>query len=709
MAFDFEALVGHLYVVSGRSLSAQPPGMLVEVAPKKAARGRELDTIFVMVSPSGDATAPAAFYDQMANLAVERYFNSSGSVTSGLRTIFNSLNEDLTEHNSSGKRHYEANLLCAVLKENELFLARAGSSVAIYQHNGESFFFPTEFTNEDLIFGPPLGVQPVPDIKMTRHPVNEGSRLLMGDSRLVDLDSAKTTAALYAADISDVLGAIKNLVTNQIMLTGVEFVSPEFPSPESVKDTRTSSRQGTASVTTTSENPDSAKSVNASPQDPVQPRRSGSLLGAKIKLFLSKIALFLAGLLGGLNRLLDRILPPPQEGKKNWFRTSTAAAIATLIPILIVGVVVVLGVGLAGESEFEVCVEQANKTAQVARSISSSDRNGVLAAWNATISKVSECNQLRAGDPSLAALIREGQDVIDRLTQVERRQAQLVKALPNAELTRVVLQGLDLYVLDAQNQRVYRVTLDSDGRSAPGSPQPIAAMRFGAVIGEYRVDRLVDITWSQDSTQIVALDQSGLLIECSPRFLQDCRWQKLPASERWVNPIKMTLWQGRLYLLDPRANQGWRYDSTGGSFASSPIEYFSGEARPNITTATGFGIDDKGVVYILTVDGQITKWISGASTPFTFANFPPGQQLTNADSFSLNTDPIGQGILITNRLIRTIYETTLAGTWVASYQVFNEDDFAGLTVAVSDANQQVIYALSGNSIFVLEKQRPQTQ
>ena len=62
MAFDFEALVGHLYVVGGRSISNQPPGLLVEVAPRKAARGRELDTIFVLVTPSGEATAPSALF-----------------------------------------------------------------------------------------------------------------------------------------------------------------------------------------------------------------------------------------------------------------------------------------------------------------------------------------------------------------------------------------------------------------------------------------------------------------------------------------------------------------------------------------------------------------------------------------------------------------------------------------------------------------------
>ncbi len=72
----------------------------------------------------------------------------------------------------------------------------------------------------------------------------------------------------------------------------------------------------------------------------------------------------------------------------------------------------------------------------------------------------------------------------------------------------------------------------------------------------------------------------------------------------------------------------------------------------------------------------------------------------------LNSAPIAQGIFITNRSNRTIYETTLAGTFSASYRVVNEDQFASLAGVVSDANQQVIYALSGNSIFALDKLRP---
>jgi hypothetical protein len=700
MAFDFEALVGHLYVVGGRAINAQPPGMLVEVAPKKSARGRELDTIFVLVSPSGDATAPAAFYEQMSTLAAERYFNSTGSVTAGLRTIYTSLNQDLIEHNESGKRPYEANLVCAVLHENEVFVSRVGSSVAVIRSGEEITSFPVDFSNDEALVGPPLGVHPVPDIKMSRYKVEASTRLVLGDMRLADMDSVHLAAGLKAAEIADMLTALKDYSGPQITLLAAEFVPPDAPSPVSVKENRTSSRVAAA--------PPTEGTPAAAPPPPPPPAtrpRRVPLVG--LRRLVGSVAGFLANVLTGINRMLDRLIPQPAEGQRSWLRTPTALVITILIPVLIVGLVVVLGVGGTGQSEYELCVQEASKTAVVARSIASSDVNGTLAGWNAVISIVDRCNDIRAGDPALAALTREAQNVIDLLFQVERRETYLIESFPNAMLTRVVLQGVDMYTLDSQNQLVYRVTLGEDGRSAvPNSRIAIPSMRLGATVGAFRVGELVDITWSEETTQILALDRTGLLIACSPRFLQSCEAQQLLAAERWVTPTHVRLWQGRLYILDVGANQIWRYESSGGTYANSPSEYFVGTGRPDIRNTVDFGIDDKGSVYILTAQGQITKWVSGSLTSFSFANFPDGQQMSSADGMYLNSAPIAQGIFIVSSANRTIYETTLAGTFSASYRVVNEDDFASLASVVADANQQMIYALSGNSIFGLDKLRP---
>ena len=64
----------------------------------------------------------------------------------------------------------------------------------------------------------------------------------------------------------------------------------------------------------------------------------------------------------------------------------------------------------------------------------------------------------------------------------------------------------------------------------------------------------------------------------------------------------------------------------------------------------------------------------------------------------VDTDPIGQAIYIINRASRTVYETSLAGSYSNSYRAYNEDDFASLANVVDDPNLGVIYVLSGNNI-----------
>lgn len=699
MPVEFEALVGHLYVVGGRSISAAPPGALVEVAPKRAARGRELDTFFTLVFPSGDAVAPSKFYEQMAALGAERYFGSSGSVTAGLRAVFTSLNDNLTEHNDSGKRRYEANMLCAVLRDDELIVARVGSGVALVQQNGTLLPFPAEFGHDEALFGAPLGVHPVPDIRMAKYTVVPGARMVLADAPLADIPMDKIREAVTASDITHVLAGLKEAVGAQVTLLAVEFVTPETPSPVAASEAESTAKVPLALETV---------ATGSVPTAPVSAKEPGPSLEVRTRNGLRTAALGSARVLQGTSHMLDRVAPPQQDGApaRKGLRALTATGLAVLIPVAIVVLVLVLWLGGTGESEFELCVQEAMQTGQVARGIPSSDVSGTLAAWSAVMLVIDRCNGIRPNDPTLQGLTREAQGVIDSLSKIDRREARRITSFPNALLKQALLQGLDLYVLDSQNNWVYRVTLTANGLDVvPGTQQLIPAMRRNATVGEFRVGDIVDIAWSADTTQIVALDNKGLLISCSPRFLQSCDAQQLLAPERWVSPAAIMFWQGRLYILDPGANQIWRYEPSGGTYATVPNEYFAGESRPPLQAAVDFSIDDKGNIYVLSNSGEMTKWRGGSATPFAFVNFPSDPPMTSADAMFLNSDPTAQGLYIVSRAARTIYETTLAGTFTASYRAFNEADFTLISGVVADAGQGLIYVLSGNSVFAISKQQ----
>jgi len=694
MPFDYEALVGHLYIVGGRAISAAPPGTLVEVAPKKAARGREADTFFVMVLPAGEVIAPAAFYEQMCQVSAERYFSSSGSVTAGLRTILTSLNDDLYAHNNAETARYDASILCAVLRGGDLYLARVGAGVALLCHNGELQPFPSDFSGREVLAGAALGSGPTPDIKMAHYEVANGTRLVLSDPKLSELEMIRLSDALNADDIAGVLIALKDLVLGHGVMLVAEFVPPEAASHLNV-------HEGESTETLVATDDTGAR------------RRAPGPLEAPVRNTVGKSALAAAGLAKASGYVLDKVTPAPKENSgKSRLSSPMAAGAAVFVPVVVVVLVIILWLTGAGESEFEQCVGEANSAADVARNVSSSDVSGVLAGWNAVLAMVDRCDEMRSGDAALASLSYEGREIIDRLLQIERRPMRLISSFPNAGLTRVVLQGEDLYALDNTNDLVYRIKIGEDGLSlVPGSQQPISSMRRNASVAEFTIGDILDIAWAQDGSGLpqpnvlVALDANGVLIACPPRFLEtmSCSAQRLLNRDTWVQPVSIAFWQGRLYLLDPGANQIWRYEPGAGAYTNAPTEYFVGTGRPDIRLAVDFGIDDAGQIYLLYADGGIKKFLNSEEAPFGYAGFPDGQQITGAEAMFLNRNPIAQGLLVVDRAQRTVYETTLGGTFIAAYRPQDETMFATVADAVVDDARRVVYAISGNAILAFTR------
>jgi hypothetical protein len=418
-----------------------------------------------------------------------------------------------------------------------------------------------------------------------------------------------------------------------------------------------------------------------------------------------------ASLVQSMANAFERIIPPPKEPGKGWLASPWAAGVTVLIPVLVVVLVILFWVSGTGESEFDQCVQQTNDTALTARGIASNDVTGTLAAWNAVLSLATRCESIKeGGDPTLSILKSEARDIIDRLLAVERRSVAVVETFPSANLTQLVVRGEDVYVLDSGNQFVYRLTLTDDGMGmVSGSKTPIQAMRRSGQVMQYTVGSLIDIAWEANgagvaqSNVITALDDNGLLIACAPRFLQECTGQQLRGIETWDSPRAITFWEGRLYILDPGANQIWRYDPSGGTFPGMPLEYFTGGRRPDITRALDFAITNAGDVYLLLQEGVVARFTGGELQPFAFSGFPEGQSITANSALFLNLNPIAQGLFFVNRETRTVYETTMAGTFINSYRASDEELFAQIANVYADSDQQIVYVLSGNSLLAFRR------
>ncbi len=696
MAFDFEALAGHLHVAGGRVINAGPPGYLVEAAPQRPARGRETDTFFGLVMPGSGRPAPAAFYERMVQVASEDYFESSGSVTAGIRTLLHNLNDNLYRHNLQSDSRFEAWMLCAVLHGSDVFLARVGGGAALLQVEDHISPFPAQPEGGFAQPGLALGAQAEPDIRMTHYSLSSGARLVMGDgnfSALVGLEEDASLDALEGADLAEVILGFRRLTQDSLSLMAVEFVPPDAPAG-------VAEREGVSS----------RREVGAEEQESAEMPAEG-LAGQQMLQRAGNVALRLADGMERLGSVVERVAGRNTDPAAGRLARLANTGSIVLIPIAVVLLALIMWLGGTGSSEYERCVEEAWQGARLARNIASGDVNGTLSAWGAVQLTVESCTAMRPEeiDVALVELRREGQIIVDRINDIERREIFVIEAFPNAILTDIVLRGDDLYVLDSGNQQVYRITLNDSGLGiVPGSRQPIATMRRGANVDLYTLDSLVGLTWSEDgsglsqSNVLLLLDEAGVLVEYSPTFLAR-GVQSLLGTEQWRTPRRMTSWRGRIYILDPAAEQIWRYDPLSGAFAGAPIGYFAGANRPILSQAVDFGIDDSGRVYVLFSDGVIALFRAGEEIRFGFAGFPPGQELRNADAMYLNTDPVAPAIYIVDRKTRTVFETSLAGTFINSYRTYDETLFAGLAGVAVDETRKIVYVLSGNSVLGFNK------
>ena len=694
MAYDLEALVGHLYVIGGRPININPPGALVVVAPQEAARGREGDTFFTLIVPSG-TIAPTSFYEQLAVLAAERYFNTGGSVTIAMRTMFQVLNRNLYDHNQEHSEYeeqqFEASVIVAVLHGDDMYVARVGPVVSVLQTAGLTLTFPDDLSQEEPLFSAPLGILPEPEVAMVRYGVDAGSRLLLADANLSEIPIDQLTSILLENDIEQVLDGLRDSIKVQGQLMVVELVPPNADSPVPVAP-------GESSVEVRTKLHEARQLVEKEGPTPPVRRRRG--LAAVLRWGLARLARRCAGGLQALSRLFQRFMPLPEPGSGRAPAAGSIVLAVLMIPLFIVGVVVFSWVSNTAETEFERCLEKLQQTAGLARSMDSSNRSSITSAWNAALQVGEVCENMRPGDPVIAALQREAQDVIDTLNNVQRRAAAPLTSFENASITRLRLKGTDMYALDSKNDLVYRIKLSDDGTEVLRQ-EPVSNMRRGATVDGLSIGRIVDIAFDDVSNELALVDANGTLVRCLPQFIMICDAQRILEVNEWENPLSLTVWGRRLYILDSEGGQIWRYDPSGGSYVSAPREYFTSEARPNLRNVVDFTISLDGNVYLLYNDGVMKKYNAGEEKTFAFSGFNEGSELhvTMTEGFYLNDSPFAPAFFVISRRAHSVFETTLAGTFMDSYQAVEQDKFELISAIVAYPIHDILYVASGNSIF----------
>jgi hypothetical protein len=168
-----------LHRVSGQSQPADPPGLAAFAPPRKTARGREHDLLFLCLSLRARAqqTVTPQRYAELLDLAAATFYGSSGSVTAALRQALATVNQNLLELNlkegasaESGPR--QGGLIGAVLRGNEFYAVQCGPGLLVVAHKTQTLQFST-------LPSRPLGLSDALDAHYFHAEVHDGEYALL--------------------------------------------------------------------------------------------------------------------------------------------------------------------------------------------------------------------------------------------------------------------------------------------------------------------------------------------------------------------------------------------------------------------------------------------------------------------------------------------------------------------------------------------------
>ncbi len=105
------------------------PGLRFQPAPKNANRNRSGDFLMVLITPFGENSLAEDRIQVILEKALREYFQSSGTVTSGIKKIAETVNEAVLEYNlkdSPGGQQVTVLLNCAVVHGERVYIGHSG-------------------------------------------------------------------------------------------------------------------------------------------------------------------------------------------------------------------------------------------------------------------------------------------------------------------------------------------------------------------------------------------------------------------------------------------------------------------------------------------------------------------------------------------------------------------------------------------------------
>jgi hypothetical protein len=161
---------------AGKDL-AELPGLYVAEPPRRAVRGRDQDRLLLYLSLTGNAPLSPGKLQQILERLAQTYYKQSGSVTSALRTVADTLNQFLLDRNvrnASTGRQATGWLTLVTLRGDQMYMAQSGPVHAFVLASE-----PVQHLYDPQLSGRGLGLSRTTPIRYFRANLQPGDSLLL--------------------------------------------------------------------------------------------------------------------------------------------------------------------------------------------------------------------------------------------------------------------------------------------------------------------------------------------------------------------------------------------------------------------------------------------------------------------------------------------------------------------------------------------------
>ena len=685
------------------------PNLLVVQAPRRANRSRTEDLLVALVTPTGTVSFSPEYLDGLFDHLADLYFQTSGPVTSALRTVAQALNSILLQHNvkTSGGEQALAKLNLAVVRRGTLYLALSGTAPAYvcsrdgieqYEDANASpralglgrtihqVFYQNEISPGSLLImsgEPPSGWTPALLSNCAAMPLNQARRRLLGH--------AGHNVNAVALQFLDGQGEVQQMRRR----------SPIAP-PAATRN------RGQASKPAAEQKPPPPSQPIIQKEPPRKPAVPVRRQLARGWLLISDARRRAAST---LNAIAERLLPGTSQNGPA-LPSGLLLFIAVAVPLIIVTVATTVYFQRGRGFEYQRTIQEASQIADRAQAEEDTIIKRML--WEQTLEWVDRAETYAQGEEAvlLRQLANEQIDEMDGVTRLTVQRAVFETFAPDIHFDRMAANDTDIYLLESGEGRIVRLYLTGQGFEVDASFNCGKGPTGVVIIGPL-VDMVVLPPNQTSQATVMGVDGSGNLLYCTPGEAPYSQTLHPPDID-WGHLTAITHHQNVLYALDRDTNAVWVYSGTDMEFSESPTLYFE-ENIPDLGSVIDLAINND-ELFLLRQNGEM---ITCVASPYLFTSANCQDPATYGDLRSdresdvlyfeeavfthlLSTQPPDPSLFVLDVNANAIYQFSLRLNLLRQFRLSaNEEDALpdGAPTAFTVTSDRVLLIAYNNQIF----------